>query len=61
MLCQNLMTMHANWMCHALTQGIRITIKTFTNQVQKVLLLINLSQKTQETVSNPSVEITMTK
>ena len=37
--------MHANWMCHALTQGIT-TIKTFI-KCKKVLLSKNLSQKTQ--------------
>ena len=34
--------MHAKWMCHALTRGIR-TIKTFLKY--KKLLTINLSQK----------------
>ena len=41
-LCRNLMTVHAKWMSHALPQRIR-TIKYFT--VQKVLLVIQLSQK----------------
>ena len=44
-------------MCHALTQGRIITIKF--HQVQKVLMLLNLSQKIQEAVSN--VEVTVTK
>ena len=29
MICCNLMTIHANWMCHTLTQGIG-KFKTFT-------------------------------
>ena len=49
MLCHNLMT---DDICK-----VNVTIKTY--QVQKALLLMDLSQKTQELVSN--VEITVTK
>ena len=47
-LCCNLMTIHANWMCHALTQGIR-----------KKLKLSLSTKKIKEAVSN--VEITVIK
>ena len=51
------MTMHAKWMYHTLTQGIR-TIKSFSKYIQKVLLLIILSEKTQARLNG---EITVTK
>ena len=57
-ICRNLITVHANWMSHALPQGIR-TIKYFT-KYKNVLLLVNLSQKSAKTASN-NVEITVAK
>ena len=57
MLCCNLMTIHANWMCQTLTQGIG-KIETFT-KYKSALLINSSSQKTQEALLN--VEITLMK
>ena len=56
--------MHVKWICHILAQGIR-TVETFSStsstKVQKVLLLIDLSQKKPQEVVSNNVAITVTK
>ena len=53
--CRNLMTMHAQWMCHALPQGIR-TIKTFTKYKNCYFWYIYHTQKKTHTHTRSSVE-----